>query len=174
LNMLSLGMRPMTQSRVLSRAAHRAALLLASSAVAVMLAGPVSAKMRVDRLWLRTSAGQETPIDVEVAEAPKEKQVGLMFRTELPEGTGMLFPYGAPREITMWMHNTYIPLDMVFIRADGVVHRIEARAQPLSDRIIASQGPVAAVLELPGGEAERLGLKPGDHVRHPMFGAKSP
>jgi uncharacterized membrane protein (UPF0127 family) len=164
----------MTQSRVLSRAAHRAALLLASSAVAVMLAGPAAAKMRVERLWLMTSAGQETPIDAEVAEAPKEKQLGLMFRTELPEGTGMLFPYGAPREITMWMHNTYIPLDMVFIRADGVVHRIEERAEPLSDRIIASHGPVAAVLELPGGDAERLGLKPGDHVRHPMFGAKSP
>jgi uncharacterized membrane protein (UPF0127 family) len=172
--MLSLGMRPMTQSRIATRAALRAALLLAGSAVALALAGPVAAGMRVDRLWLTTGAGQETPIDVEVAEAPKEKQLGLMFRTDLPEGKGMLFPYGAPREITMWMHNTYIPLDMVFIRADGVVHRIETRAEPLSDRVIASQGPVAAVLELPGGEAERLGLKPGDHVRHPMFGAKSP
>jgi hypothetical protein len=74
----------------------------------------------------------------------------------------------------MWMHNTYIPLDMVFIRADGTVHRIEKRAEPLSDRIIASQGPVSAVLELPGGDAERLGLKPGDRVRHSIFEAKSP
>jgi uncharacterized protein len=172
--MLSLGMHPMTQSRVLSRAAHRAALLLASSAVALMIAAPATAKMRVDRLWLMTRAGQETPIDVEIAEEPKEKQLGLMFRTELPDGTGMLFPYGSPREITMWMHNTYIPLDMVFIRADGTVHRIEERAEPLSDRIIASQGPVAAVLELPGGAAARLGLGPGDRVRHPMFAGKSP
>jgi len=63
---------------------------------------------------------------------------------------------------------------MVFIRADGTVHRIETHAEPLSDRVIASQGPVAAVLELPGGDAARLGLKPGDRVRHPLFGDKSP
>jgi uncharacterized membrane protein (UPF0127 family) len=164
----------MTHSRILRGAAQWAALLLVGATLAALLAGPAAAKMRHDRLWLLTGSGHETPIDVEIAEAPKEKQLGLMFRTEVPEGTGMLFPYDAPREITMWMHNTYIPLDMVFIRADGVVHRIEARAQPLSDRIISSHGPVTAVLELPGGEAERLGLKPGDRVRHPYFKAKSP
>jgi len=164
----------MTHWRILRGAAHWAALLLVGATLAVLLAGPVAAKMRQDRLWLLTAGGHETPINVEIAEAPKEKELGLMFRTEVPEGTGMLFPYDAPREITMWMHNTYIPLDMVFIRADGVVHRIEQRAQPLSDRIISSHGPVTAVLELPGGDAERLGLKPGDRVRHPYFKAKSP
>jgi uncharacterized protein len=164
----------MMHSRILSGAAHRAALLLAGATLAVLLASPVAAKMRQDRLWLVTGPSQETPIDVEIAEEPKEKELGLMFRTELPEGTGMLFPYKAPREVTMWMHNTYIPLDMVFIRPDGVVHRIEEQAQPLSDRIISSQGPVSAVLELPGGDAERLGLKPGDRVRHAYFNAKSP
>ncbi len=127
--------------------------------------------MRVERLWLVTAAGQETPIDVEMAEAPKEKELGLMFRTELADNRGMLFPYGAPQEVTMWMHNTYIPLDMVFLRADGTVHRIERRAEPLSDQIISSQGPVSAVLEMAGGATERLGLKPGDRVRHPLFGA---
>jgi uncharacterized protein len=127
--------------------------------------------MRVEKLWLSTGAGQETPIDVEMAVDPKEKELGLMFRTELADTQGMLFPYGAPQEVSMWMHNTYIPLDMVFIRADGTVHRIERRAEPLSDRIISSEGPVSAVLELAGGAAERLGLKPGDHVRHPFFKA---
>jgi hypothetical protein len=72
----------------------------------------------------------------------------------------------------MWMRNTYIPLDMVFIRADGTVHRIEPRTEPLSERIIASRGPVSAVLEIAGGAAERLGLKPGDKVRHPLFGSE--
>jgi uncharacterized membrane protein (UPF0127 family) len=164
----------MTNARFLSGAAHRAALLLAGVALAALLATPLEAKMRVDRLWLLTGPGQETPIDVEIAEAPKEKELGLMFRTELPHGTGMLFPYEAPREVTMWMHNTFIPLDMVFIRPDGVVHRIEERAEPMSDRVIYSQGPVSAVLELPAGEAARLGLKPGDRVRHAYFGAKAP
>ena len=73
----------------------------------------------------------------------------------------------------MWMRNTYISLDMVFIRADGVIHRIEARTEPMSERIISSEGPVAAVLELAGGAAERLGLKPGDRVRHSIFGTKA-
>ncbi len=129
--------------------------------------------MRVERLWLVTGTGQETAIDVEMAEAPKEKELGLMFRTELADNQGMLFPYGAPQEVVMWMHNTYIPLDMVFIRADGTVHRIERRAEPLSDRIISSEGPVSAVLEMAGGATERLGLKPGDRVRHSYFDAQA-
>ena len=140
-----------------------------------LLAGPVCARMRVDKLWLITGAGQEKPIEIEVAEAPKEKELGLMFRTQLADNQGMLFPYDSPREITMWMRNTYIPLDMVFIRADGVVHRIERRAEPLSERVISSQGPVSAVLEMAGGATEKLGLKPGDRVRHPYFtGARVP
>ena len=131
--------------------------------------------MRVDKLWLITGVGQEKPIEIEVAEAPKEKELGLMFRTQLADNQGMLFPYDSPREITMWMRNTYIPLDMVFIRADGVVHRIERRAEPLSERVISSQGPVSAVLEMAGGATEKLGLKPGDRVRHPYFtGARVP
>ncbi len=71
----------------------------------------------------------------------------------------MLFPHEVPREVTMWMRNTYIPLDMVFIRADGTVHRIEKRTEPMSERVISSEGPVAAVLEIAGGTAEKLGLQ---------------
>ena len=124
--------------------------------------------MAQDRLLLMTEAG-ERDIAVEVAETPEDMAMGLMFRTNLPEGSGMLFPSPAPREANMWMHNTYIPLDMVFIRADGVVHRIESMTQPLSDDIIASKGEVLAVLELPGGAASRLGLKAGDRVKHRVF-----
>ena len=92
-----------------------------------------------------------------------------MFRTRLADKAGMLFFYETPQEITMWMRNTYIPLDMVFIRADGIVHRIEARTEPLSENIVASRGDVTACLELAGGAAERLGLKPGDRVEHRFF-----
>lgn len=124
--------------------------------------------MRADRLWLVTESG-EHQIDIEVAETIEEKSLGLMFRSELAKGRGMLFPYPAPDEITMWMKNTFIPLDMVFIRADGTVHRVEERAEPQSERIISSNGPVMAVLEIAAGEARRLGVKAGDTVRHAHF-----
>jgi uncharacterized membrane protein (UPF0127 family) len=161
-----------SNQRISSGAALRAAPLFAAAALLALLAGPVYARMRVERLWLVTGPGQEKPIEVEMAEAPKEKELGLMFRTELGDNQGMLFPYGAPQEVSMWMHNTYIPLDMVFIRADGTVHRIERGAEPLSDRVIYSEGPVSAVLEMAGGATERLGLKPGDRIRHPLFGGR--
>ncbi len=155
---------------IANRAALRAALLcLLSVVVAMLVVVPsLDAKMRREPLTLVTAAGEHT-IEVEVAETLEEKAVGLMFRRSVPEKTGMLFPYPAPQEVTMWMRNTYVPLDMIFIRADGVVHRIEARTEPFSERTIASQGPVTAVLELAGGAAERLGLKPGDRVIHPHF-----
>ena len=131
--------------------------------------------MRRETLKLVTAHGTHV-IDVEIADTPQEKAQGLMFRTHLDDNSGMLFAYDTPQEITMWMRNTYIPLDMVFIRADGTVHRIEARTEPLSEDIIASRGDVTACLELAGGAAERLGLKPGDRVEHRFFepGAKRP
>jgi uncharacterized membrane protein (UPF0127 family) len=124
--------------------------------------------MRHETLKLITARGAHV-IDVEVTETPAEKAQGLMFRPHLADAAGMLFFYERPQEITMWMRNTYIPLDMVFIRADGVVHRIEARTEPLSENIVASRGDVTACLELAVGAAERLGLEPGDRVEHRFF-----
>ena len=130
--------------------------------------------MRRENVKLLTAHGTHV-IDVDIADTPQEKAQGLMFRTRLQDNRGMLFAYDTPQEITMWMRNTYIPLDMVFIRADGTVHRIEAMTEPLSEDIIASRGDVSACLELAGGAAERLGLKPGDRVEHPFFSsAKGP
>jgi uncharacterized membrane protein (UPF0127 family) len=162
----------MAHLRIQNRAAHWAALFAA--AVMLSLAVPAGAKMRTEKLWLVPANGSETVIDIEIAEDPKEKALGLMFRTDLADNQGMLFPYGEASELSMWMHNTYIPLDMLFIRPDGVIHRIEARAEPMSDRVINSDGPVSAVLELPGGASERLGIKAGDRVRHPLFKASEP
>ena len=124
--------------------------------------------MRREALKLLTAQGTHA-IDVEIADSPEEKAQGLMFRTRLDDRSGMLFFYETPQEITMWMRNTYIPLDMVFIRSNGTVHRIEARTVPLSEDIVASRGDVTACLELAGGAAERLGLKPGDRVEHRFF-----
>jgi len=139
--------------------------------VVVMLTGmlqqPAEA-LRRERLTLQTAQGEQV-IDIEVTETAEEKALGLMFRTSLPDKTGMLFVYETPQEIAMWMKNTYIPLDMVFITADGVVHRIEARTEPHSETIVPSRGAVLAVLELAGGAADKLGLKRGDRVVHPAF-----
>ncbi len=134
------------------------------------IAPAVLAKMRTDQLAIEKSGGgAPVQFTVERAEMDQEKALGLMFRTELKDSEGMLFNYGRSFEVTMWMRNTYIPLDMVFIRADGVIHRIEVRAEPLSERVIASGGDVSAVLEIAGGASERLGIKAGDRVRHKLF-----
>lgn len=132
--------------------------------------GASYAQMRREPLTIVTAQGEHT-FQVEIASTPEEKAKGLMFRTSLADDAGMLFPYSPPQEATMWMRNTYISLDMVFIRADGTVHRIEPRTEPFSERVIASRGDVAAVLELKAGTADRLGLGPGDRVRHPLFAA---
>lgn len=159
--------------RIPSGAAQQAALLLVG-ALLIQTALPAAAEMRVEQLSVVAADGRKVPINVEVAREAQEKALGLMFRTELADNQGMLFPYDEPRELSMWMHNTYIPLDMLFIRPDGVIHRIETQAEPLSDRVINSEGPVSAVLELAGGAANRLGIKPGDRVQHPSFAAGKP
>jgi uncharacterized protein len=133
------------------------------------LVPPAYAKMREDTLKIVSVGGAEHSFTIEVAATEKEKAVGLMFRTELSDNQGMLFPYPIERALQMWMHNTYISLDMLFIRADGTIMRIEERAEPLSDRVISSETPVLAVLEIPGGAASRLGIKAGDKVRYPIF-----
>jgi len=125
-------------------------------------------KMRRDMLTLHTASGAHR-IEIEVAESDREKAYGLMFRQSLGDNEGMLFPYPTAHEITMWMRNTFISLDMIFIRADGTVHRIASDTEPHSERIIASEGDVTGVLEMKAGSARRLGLKTGDRVEYKHF-----
>jgi uncharacterized membrane protein (UPF0127 family) len=106
---------------------------------------------------------------VEMAENDAERAKGLMFRKELPEGRGMLFDFQREQEVSFWMENTYIPLDMIFIRGDGRILRIVENTEPLSTRIIPSGGPVRAVLEVIAGTARKLGIASGDRVGHPIF-----
>ena len=113
-------------------------------------------------------SGRHT-FQVEVARNDADRAQGLMFRRNLAPDRGMLFDFARVQPISMWMQNTYIPLDMVFIRADGTVARVAENAEPLSTRTIPSGEPVLAVLEVPGGTAARLGIKPGDRVEHPLF-----
>lgn len=106
---------------------------------------------------------------VEFVNTDEKRARGLMFRREVPEGQGMLFDFERDQEVSMWMENTYVSLDMLFIRADGRIMRIAENTEPLSRRIISSGGPVRAVLEVVAGTTRKLGITPGDTVHHPMF-----
>ena len=117
-------------------------------------------------LVLKTDSGDHN-FNIEVATTDQERALGLMFRRSLPENGGMLFLYDQPQPAAMWMKNTLIPLDMVFISPEGKVHRIEANAEPFSTAVIPSGGDIVGVLELKGGEAGRIGLKRGDKVLYP-------
>ncbi|MDE5466049.1 DUF192 domain-containing protein [Bradyrhizobium sp. CSS354] len=109
---------------------------------------------------------------VEIATTEEEKQTGLMYRKELADGKGMLFDFNPEQEVSMWMKNTYVSLDMIFIRADGRILRIAENTEPMSTKIISSRGPARAVLEVVAGTAQKYGIRAGDRVGHPLFGSK--
>jgi len=125
---------------------------------------------KTDSLAIATSSGV-IEIAVEVADTPQTRARGLMFRRELPSGSGMLFDFEQPLIIQMWMKNTLIPLDMLFVASDGTIVHIAQNAQPHSKKIIASPQKALAVLEIGGGEAQRLGIAIGDRVSHSIFAA---
>jgi hypothetical protein len=106
---------------------------------------------------------------VEMAVTPEQQAKGLMFRRELPEGQGMLFDFQTEQPASFWMKNTYISLDMIFIRADGRILRVAENTVPHSEALVSSGGPVRAVLEVIAGTAKKLGIAAGDRVAHPIF-----
>lgn len=154
----------------LIRSTGIAVLLLALMSAAFAQQPPAPPDQVFDRakLVIDTASGPRE-FDVELALTPAQQQRGLMLRKSMGPYEGMLFDFGETRPITMWMANTLIALDMLFIAADGTVRHIHANAEPLSTRTIDSGGPAKAVLEINGGAARMLGIKPGDIVRHQMF-----
>jgi uncharacterized membrane protein (UPF0127 family) len=114
--------------------------------------------------------GRDIKFDVEMAVTEAQREHGLMFRKQLGPYEGMLFDFFREQPVTFWMKNTLIPLDMVFIEGDGTIKHVHANAVPLSTDTIPSEFPVRAVLEINGGSARLLGIKPGDKVKHPIFG----
>ena len=146
--------------------------LAAASAVLVFLcANPAARAASVQPLEIATRSGVQV-FSVEMATTEEEKQTGLMYRKELADGNGMLFDFNPEQEVSMWMKNTYVSLDMIFIRADGRILRIAESTEPLSTKIISSKGPARAVLEVVAGTAQKYGIRPGDRVGHPLFGSK--
>ncbi|HWU26178.1 MAG TPA: DUF192 domain-containing protein [Rhizomicrobium sp.] len=122
-------------------------------------------------LEIASKTGVHT-FSVEIADNDAEREKGLMYRRELPEGRGMLFDFHREQDVSFWMQNTYIPLDMIFIRGDGRIFRIAENTEPLSTRLVPSGGPVRAVLEVIGGTARKLGIEVGDRVASPIFSAR--
>lgn len=129
---------------------------------------PAVQRLRTVPLTIVTNDGKRHVYTVEVARTSDEQAQGLMYRRAMPKDAGMIFPFPAPRPATFWMRNTYIPLDMVFLLADGRIESILADVPPLNEAQRSSLGPVAAVLELNAGEAARIGATPGDLVEYDL------
>jgi uncharacterized membrane protein (UPF0127 family) len=130
--------------------------------------GGMASAAEMQSLEIATKSGVRM-FEVEIAKTDKERETGLMYRKELADGRGMLFDFTPEQEVSMWMKNTILSLDMIFIRADGRILRIAENTEPQSLRIISSGGPAKAVLEVIAGTAKKYGIAPGDRVAHPMF-----
>ena len=139
--------------------------------IALAFVGLIGPAMAADdtRLTIDTDHGPQV-FTVELATTSEQMERGLMFRRNLPPDAGMLFVYPESQRVAFWMKNTLIPLDMLFIAGDNKVSRIVERTVPLSETPISSVGEVRAVLEVNGGTAARLGIKPGDVVHDSMLG----
>jgi len=142
------------------------AALIAALCLVVAAADAWAADLQ--RLEIATRSGPQAFL-VEMATTEDEKNIGLMNRGELPDGQGMLFDFSPPQLVSMWMKNTLISLDMIFIQADGHILRVAQNVEPLSTIAIPSGGVVRGVLEVTGGTAKKYGIGPGDRVGHPLF-----
>ena len=147
-------------------------LALAPFLLTLLLAHPLGAQtpeLPKSPLTIKTAGGAERHFIVELASTAAEREQGLMFRTAMAPDAGMLFDFKEVGPVAMWMKDTDLPLDMLFIARDGRVVRIAERTVPFSLTPISSGAPVLAVLELNSGTAARLGIRPGDRVIHPIF-----
>jgi uncharacterized membrane protein (UPF0127 family) len=138
-------------------------------ALLLLLMGVATACSADNRAVFHTSKG-DFPFTVEVADTEASRERGLMFRTSLAPDAGMLFDYHHEQQASFWMQNTLIPLDMIFISADGIVKTIHVNAQPRDTTSIPSGVPIRFVMEIPGGRSEEIGLKVGDRFEHPRVG----
>jgi uncharacterized membrane protein (UPF0127 family) len=140
---------------------RRTAAIMVIATVAL----PLAACSDEGRLVLHSSTGDYS-FNVEVVDTNESRAKGLMYVQELADDAGMLFDFKEERDVSFWMRNTFIPLDMIFVGANGVVKNIHVNARPHDVTGIPSEGPVQFVLEIPGGRSVEIGLKPGDTMEH--------
>lgn len=139
--------------------------LLLAAAPAVVTSGPST---KLEPLTVESAKGEQV-FSVEVVRKEQDRNRGLMFRHSMAQDHGMLFDYDPPQKIAFWMKNTFIPLDIIFVDASGRILNIAANTTPLSLERLPSDGEVRGVLEINGGLSAKLGIKPGDKVRHAIF-----
>ncbi len=139
-----------------------------STALLLLLLLPLSACADDGRLVVKSRGGDHA-FTVEIVDTPAKRAEGLMFRQELAPDAGMLFDFKESRPVSFWMRNTFIPLDMLFITAEGLIANIHVNARPQDPTSIPSDGPVQFVLEIPGGRSVELGIAAGDQVVHPRI-----
>lgn len=144
--------------------------LLMLCAPAVGLANASASKVRLEPFYFQTAKGQRLDLMIEIANTMESRENGLMFRESLDKNSGMLFQFDDEQNRAFWMRNTLIPLDMVFMNRQGVITQIYQNAIPHDETLIKSDAPAFAVLEINGGRAAELGLKPGDVAHHVTFG----
>lgn len=158
----------MTPIRVLPSNASASVLFAVVFAVLGLVGAAAQDAAPVETLGITGRSGHHA-FSVEVMRDDESRSRGLMFRRSMAADHGMLFDFQKVEPVAMWMKNTYLPLDMLFIRSDGSIARVAADTEPLSTRVIPSGDPVLAVLELNAGTAAKLGIKAGDRVEHPVF-----
>jgi uncharacterized membrane protein (UPF0127 family) len=145
--------------------------IVALVAISGAFTGVEARAASIQSLEIVTKSGVHV-FSVEMATTEEEKATGLMYRKELADGKGMLFDFSPAQEVSMWMKNTYISLDMIFIRADGRILRIAENTEPMSTKIIPSRGLAKGVLEVIAGTAQKYGIAPGDRIAHPLFNGR--
>jgi uncharacterized membrane protein (UPF0127 family) len=152
----------------------KSALLALFLLLALTVAALAGVEFAKDRMRLVTADKTVHELTVELAVEPDQREQGLMFRRSMAPDQGMLFDFGETRRVMMWMKNTYLPLDMLFIDSKGTVRTIREGAVPLSEAIIDSGEPVAFVLELNAGTVKRLQIRPGDRLEGARIPAERP
>lgn len=126
-------------------------------------------RLATNQVTIKSQTGEHT-FTAEMAVSREEKAQGMMFRTRMGDDEAMLFVYPEPQRMNYWMRNTYIPLDIIFIREDGRILNIIRNAKPQSEDPLKSRGLAIGTLEIRGGRAKELGIRPGDIVIHPLYG----
>src|ERR1700704_1889332 len=161
----------MSSDRSVDRQRARLWVAMAPALAVGAFAGVGAEAASIQPLEIVTKSGVQV-FSVEMATTDQEKETGLMYRKELPDGKGMLFDFSPEQQVSMWMKHTFISLDMIFTRADGRILRIAENTEPQSTRIIPSGGLAKGVLEVIAGTAKKYGIAPGDRVAHPLFNGR--